>query len=66
MLVLSRKRSEKIHIGKDIVITVIDLDRGKVRLGIECPREVPIFRRNCGSGDGRSAFHSNRQRREPG
>ncbi len=44
MLVLSRKLGEKIIIGENITITVVDIDRGKIRLGIEAPREVPIFR----------------------
>jgi carbon storage regulator len=44
MLVLSRKLGEKIQIGEDICITVVDIDRGKIRLGIEAPREVPVFR----------------------
>lgn len=44
MLVLSRKLGEKIHIGDDIVITVVDIDRGKIRLGIEAPRSTPIYR----------------------
>ena len=44
MLVLSRKAWEKIRIGDDIVITVVQIDRGKVRLGIEAPRTVPVFR----------------------
>jgi carbon storage regulator len=44
MLVLSRKLGEKITIGDNISITVVDIDRGKIRLGIEAPRDVPIFR----------------------
>jgi carbon storage regulator len=44
MLVLSRKLGEKICIGENICITVVDIDRGKIRLGIEAPRSVPIFR----------------------
>lgn len=44
MLVLSRKLGEKIYINENICITVVDIDRGKIRLGIEAPREVPIFR----------------------
>jgi carbon storage regulator len=44
MLVLSRKLGEKIHIGDNICITIVDIDRGKIRLGIEAPRDVPIFR----------------------
>ena len=44
MLVLSRKLGEKIYIADNICITVVDIDRGKIRLGIEAPRDVPIFR----------------------
>ncbi|MCS7271367.1 MAG: carbon storage regulator [Gemmataceae bacterium] len=44
MLVLSRKLGEKIYIGDNICITVVDIDRGKIRLGIEAPREIPIYR----------------------
>lgn len=44
MLVLSRKLGEKICIGDNICLTVVDIDRGKVRLGIEAPRSVPVYR----------------------
>jgi carbon storage regulator len=44
MLVLSRKLGEKICIGENICITVVNIDRGKIRLGIEAPRDVPVFR----------------------
>jgi carbon storage regulator len=44
MLVLSRKLGEKICIGQNIFLTVVDIERGKVRLGIEAPREIPIYR----------------------
>jgi carbon storage regulator len=44
MLVLSRRLGEKIYIGENICITVVDIDRGKIRLGIEAPRDVPIYR----------------------
>jgi carbon storage regulator len=44
MLVLSRKLGEKIYIGENICITVVDIDRGKIRLGIEAPRNVPVYR----------------------
>jgi carbon storage regulator len=42
--VLTRKLGEKILIGDDIAIQVVAIDRGKIRLGIEAPRDVPIFR----------------------
>lgn len=44
MLVLSRKKDEKIHIGNDIVLVVVDIVKGKVKLGIEAPKEVSIKR----------------------
>lgn len=44
MLVLSRKVGEKIMIGDDIEITVIESRTGKLRLGITCPKHIPIYR----------------------
>lgn len=44
MLVLSRRREESIVIGTNIVITVVEVQGGRVRLGIEAPREVSIRR----------------------
>jgi carbon storage regulator len=44
MLVLSRKRDERIVIGENIVITVVEVRGDKVRLGIEAPTEVPVHR----------------------
>lgn len=44
MLILSRKLSEKIFIGPDVVVQVVSIERGKVRLGITAPAEVPIYR----------------------
>lgn len=44
MLVLSRKLGEKIVIDGHIVVTVVKLEQGHVRLGIEAPREIPVFR----------------------
>lgn len=44
MLVLSRKRGETIRINDDITITVLEILGGKVRLGIEAPKEVPVHR----------------------
>ena len=44
MLVLSRKIGEKIVIGESIVLTVINIDRGKIRLGIDAPKEIKVFR----------------------
>lgn len=44
MLVLSRQRDESIMIGDNIVITIVDIRRDKVRLGIKAPSEVPVHR----------------------
>ncbi len=44
MLVLSRKDSERIYIGDAIVVTVVKIQGGIVRLGINAPPEVPIAR----------------------
>ena len=44
MLVLSRKLNEKIVIDGGIIITVVKIDRNQVRLGIEAPGHVPVYR----------------------
>jgi carbon storage regulator len=45
MLVLSRAKNESIIIGDNIIIMVVEVRDGKVRLGIEAPKEVPVHRR---------------------
>jgi carbon storage regulator len=44
MLVLSRKLGERIVIDDHIFVTVLRLEKGRVRLGIEAPREIAVFR----------------------
>ena len=44
MLVLTRKQGESIVIGKDIVITVIEVRGVQVRIGIDAPRDVQVHR----------------------
>jgi len=44
MLVLSRKKDEKIIIGDNITVMVIEIRGDKVRLGIEAPKEVTVHR----------------------
>ena len=59
MLVLSRQVQQRICIGDDICITVLRVDRGRVKLGIEAPPHVRVAReelraKQC-SGPARSA-----------
>jgi carbon storage regulator len=44
MLVLSRKLGEKIIIGDNILITVVKIDRNQIRIGIEAPNDIPVYR----------------------
>ncbi len=44
MLVLSRKVGEKIRIGDDIVIEIVELRGERIRVGITAPKEVPCHR----------------------
>ena len=44
MLVLTRKLNESLLIGDEVVITVVDVQGDKVRLGIEAPKEISIAR----------------------
>jgi carbon storage regulator len=44
MLVLSRKPSQQIMVGPDIVITIVKIDRNHVRLGIQAPSDITILR----------------------
>jgi carbon storage regulator len=45
MLVLTRKSNQSIMIGDDIEVTVLAIMGEKVRIGIQAPREVPVFRK---------------------
>jgi carbon storage regulator len=45
MLVLTRKSNQSIMIGDDIEVSVLAIMGEKVRIGIEAPRSVPVFRR---------------------
>ena len=45
MLVLTRKTNQSIMIGDDVEVSVLSVWGEKVRLGIQAPREVPVFRK---------------------
>ena len=44
MLVLSRKSTESIHIGDNVVVTVLEIRGNKVRIGIDAPKEIHVLR----------------------
>ena len=44
MLILSRKLDEKIQIGDDITITIIDIHGEQVKIGVEAPKNIKVFR----------------------
>ena len=44
MLVLTRKREQKIRIGSDVVIKVLKVQGDQVSIGIEAPKSLPIVR----------------------
>jgi carbon storage regulator len=44
MLVITRKSGERINVGDDVTITILDVNGSTVRLGIEAPTEVKIHR----------------------
>ncbi|MBU0995483.1 MAG: carbon storage regulator CsrA [Proteobacteria bacterium] len=44
MLVLTRKTGEKIKIGENIYVSILEISKSGVRIGIEAPREVSILR----------------------
>ena len=45
MLVLTRKSNQSLMIGDDIEVTVLSIIGVKVRIGIQAPREIPVFRK---------------------
>ena len=45
MLVLTRKANQSIMIGDEIEVSVLSVIGEKVRLGIQAPRHVPVFRK---------------------
>jgi carbon storage regulator len=50
MLVLTRKVKERIHIGTDIVITILRIGPGRVQIGIEAPPHLRVLRGDLVAG----------------
>jgi carbon storage regulator len=44
MLIVTRRPGEKIMVGDDVVVHVIEIVGNSVRVGIEAPRSVPVYR----------------------
>jgi len=44
MLILSRKVNEKVVIGEDITVSIIEIRGDQVRIGIDAPKKVKVFR----------------------
>ena len=44
MLVLTRNVNQRIMIGDDIVVTVVAVSGGRVKIGVDAPREIPVHR----------------------
>lgn len=44
MLVLTRKLDEKVKIGENIYISILEIESGSVKIGIDAPKEVRILR----------------------
>ena len=45
MLILSRKIDESIILGDNVEIRILDIQDGRVKIGIEAPKEISIIRR---------------------
>jgi carbon storage regulator len=73
VLVLTRKPNESIMIGDDVEISVLSVIGDKVRIGIQAPRSIPVFRKEVyleirqepvpagAAGDGRAASPDGRR-----
>ena len=44
MLVLSRKSGQRVMIGNDVIVSIVEVRGSTIRVGIEAPRSVPVHR----------------------
>ena len=45
MLALSRKKNEALVVNNNVEITILDIKGDQVKIGIEAPKEVPVYRK---------------------
>lgn len=50
MLVLTRKIGEAISIGQNVCIEIVAIDKDRVRIGIQAPEEIRVFRKELLNG----------------
>ena len=64
MLVITRKAGDRVQIGDDITVTLLEITGSSVRLGIDAPAEVAVYRHEIlASGAGREPRRCGGQRR---
>ena len=61
MLVLSRKKNESIVFGNGIEIVIVEIRGDKVRLGIECPMDIPVHRKEVWDAIQREKEYKNKE-----
>jgi carbon storage regulator len=44
MLIITRRPGQRVMVGDDVIIAVVDVKGANVRIGIEAPKDVPIYR----------------------
>lgn len=59
MLILTRRPSESLFIGSDIVVTVLGIKGNQVRIGIDAPREVNVVRNELLTKNGVTPHENN-------
>jgi carbon storage regulator len=65
MLILTRKESERIYLGDDIVLTVVRIGGDKVRIGVEAPSDVRVLRLELSEPDSQGLSQQEPSRQEP-
>ena len=65
MLILTRKESERIYLGDDIVLTIVRIGGDKVRIGVEAPSNVRVLRLELSEPDSQGPRRQEPSRQEP-